>query len=96
MTVRDILHHLEQVYGTKLSAETVSRITDQVPGEVRAWQDRPLDPVWAVMFPAAIGAGSATTMSCRTSPPASRPGAPLLPVLPGLRGGCKIVGLYPS
>ena len=30
MTVRDILHHLEQVYGTKLSAEMVSRITDQV------------------------------------------------------------------
>src|SRR5580692_10500050 len=28
MSVRDILHHLEQVYGTQLSAETVSRITD--------------------------------------------------------------------
>jgi len=54
MTVRDILHHLEQVYGTKLSAETVSRITDQVLDEVRAWQDRPLDPVWAVVFLDAI------------------------------------------
>jgi hypothetical protein len=72
MSVRDILHHLEQVYGTVLSAETVSRITDQVLEEVRAWQSRPLDPVYAVVFPAAIGAGSATTTPCRTSPPTSR------------------------
>jgi putative transposase len=54
MTVRDILHHLEQVYGTKLSPEQVSRITDQVLEEVRAWQDRPLDPVYAVVFLDAI------------------------------------------
>jgi putative transposase len=43
MSVRDILHHLEQVYGTQLSHETVSRITDQVLEEVRAWQARPLE-----------------------------------------------------
>jgi putative transposase len=43
MSVRDILHHLRQVYGTELSHETVSRITDAVLDEVRAWQDRPLD-----------------------------------------------------
>jgi putative transposase len=54
MTVRDILHHLEQVYGTRLPHEQVSRITDQVLDEVRAWQDRPLDPVWAVVFLDAI------------------------------------------
>ena len=54
MSVRDIIHHLEQVYGTQLSAETVSRITDAVLEEVRAWQSRPLDPVWAAVFPAAI------------------------------------------
>jgi putative transposase len=54
MSVRDILHHLEQVYGTQLSAETVSRITDQVLEEVRAWQARPLDPVYAVVFLDAI------------------------------------------
>ncbi|MFD9950577.1 transposase, partial [Nonomuraea sp. NPDC059023] len=30
MSVRDITHHLEQVYGTQLSAETISRITGQV------------------------------------------------------------------
>jgi transposase-like protein len=54
MSVRDILHHLEQVYGTQLSAETVSRITDAVLEEVRAWQDRPLDPAYAVVFLDAI------------------------------------------
>jgi transposase-like protein len=54
MSVRDILHHLEQVYGTQLSHETVSRITDGVLEEVRAWQSRPLDPAWAVVFLDAI------------------------------------------
>jgi putative transposase len=54
MSVRDILHHLEQVYGTQLSHETVSRITDQVLEEVRAWQSRPLEQVYAVMFLDAI------------------------------------------
>jgi putative transposase len=54
MSVRDITHHLEQVYGTVLSAETISRITDQVLEEVRAWQSRPLDPVYAVVFLDAI------------------------------------------
>jgi putative transposase len=54
MSVRDIIHHLEQVYGTQPSAETVSRITDGVLEEVRAWQSRPLDPVYAVVFPDAI------------------------------------------
>jgi putative transposase len=54
MTVRDILHHLKQVYGTELSHEQVSRITDAVLEEVKAWQSRPLDPVWAVVFLDAI------------------------------------------
>ena len=54
MSVRDILHHLKQVYGTELSAETVSRITDAVLEEVKAWQNRPLDPVYAVVFLDAI------------------------------------------
>jgi putative transposase len=54
MSVRDIVHHLKQVYGTELSHETVSRITDQVLEEVKVWQNRPLDPVWAVVFLDAI------------------------------------------
>ena len=54
MTVRDILHHLNQVYGTKLSPEQVSVITDGVLEEVRAWQNRVLDAVWPVVFLDAI------------------------------------------
>jgi putative transposase len=54
MSVRDIMHHLEQVYGTQLSAETISRITDAVLEEVRAWQSRPLEQVYAVVFLDAI------------------------------------------
>jgi Transposase, Mutator family len=72
MSNRDIIHHLRQVYGTELSPATVSAITDAVLEEVKAWQARPLDPVYAVVFPAAIWAGSATARSCRTSPPTSR------------------------
>jgi transposase-like protein len=54
LTCSDIVHHLAQVYGTELSAETVSRITDAVLEEVKAWQSRPLDPVYAVVFLDAI------------------------------------------
>jgi transposase-like protein len=54
MSTRDITCHLEQVYSTRLSAETVSRITEAVMDEVRAWQTRPLDPVYAVVFLDAI------------------------------------------
>ena len=54
MSVRDIICHLRQVYGTELSPESVSRITDAVLEEVKAWQSRPLDPVYAVVFLDAI------------------------------------------
>ena len=54
MSNRDIIHHLRQVYGTELSPGTVSAITDAVLEEVKAWQSRPLDPVYAVVFLDAI------------------------------------------
>src|SRR6185437_8045009 len=54
MSNRDIICHLRQVYGTEMSAETVSRITDAVLEEVKAWQSRPLDPTYAVVFLDAI------------------------------------------
>jgi putative transposase len=54
MSNRDIIHHLRQVYGTGLSAGTVSRITGAVLEEVKAWQARPLDPAYAVVFLDAI------------------------------------------
>jgi putative transposase len=50
MTVRDICHHLQRVYGTDLSPDTVSTVTDAVLEEVKAWQTRPLDECYPVIF----------------------------------------------
>ena len=50
MTVRDICHHLHRVYGTDLSPDTVSAVTDSVLEEVKAWQTRPLDECYPVIF----------------------------------------------
>jgi putative transposase len=54
MTVRDIADHLDEIYGTKISHETVANITGAVAEEIRAWQQRPLDAVWPVLFIDAI------------------------------------------
>jgi len=50
MTVRDIEHHLARTLGTEVSRETISNITDAVLEEVKAWQTRPLDAVYPVVF----------------------------------------------
>lgn len=54
MTVRDIGHHLATTLGTELSHETISNITDQVCDEVLAWQQRPLDALYPVIYLDAI------------------------------------------
>ena len=43
MMVRDIQHHLARTLGTDLSHDTISKITDAVLEEVKAWQNRPLE-----------------------------------------------------
>jgi putative transposase len=50
MTVREIQGHLLELYGTDVSPDLISRVTDAVLDEVRAWQNRPLDPVYPVVF----------------------------------------------
>jgi putative transposase len=50
MTIRDIQHHLASTIGTDLSPETISNITDAVLDEVIAWQTRPLDALYPVVF----------------------------------------------
>src|SRR3954471_4765285 len=54
MTVRDIQHHLARTIGTELSHETISNITDAVLEEVKAWQSRPLDEIYPIIFMDAI------------------------------------------
>ncbi len=54
MTVRDIEHHLGSTIGTDLSHETISKITDQIAEEVLAWQTRPLEALYPVIYLDAI------------------------------------------
>jgi transposase-like protein len=50
MTVREIQGHLRDLYGVEVSPDLISRVTDAVLEEVREWQNRPLDPVYPVVF----------------------------------------------
>lgn len=50
MTVRDIAHDLGSTIGTELSHETIAKITDEVAVEVLAWQRRPLEPLYPVVY----------------------------------------------
>jgi len=54
MTIRDIGHHLASTVGTELSHETISKIVDAVSDEVLAWQQRPLDALYPVVYLDAI------------------------------------------
>jgi putative transposase len=50
MTQRDIQQHLRELYGTDVSPELISRATEGVMDEFRAWQTRPLEPVYPVVY----------------------------------------------
>ena len=50
MTIRDIEHHLAATLGTELSPETISKVTDAVLDEVAAWQTRPLEAFYPVIY----------------------------------------------
>ena len=50
MTVREIQGFLAEQYGTEVSPEFISSVTDEVMTEVTAWQNRPLEPMYPVIF----------------------------------------------
>ena len=54
LTTGEISAHLAEVYGAEVSKDTISRITDAVVAEMVEWQNRPLDPVYPVLFIDAI------------------------------------------
>ena len=54
MTTGDIQAHLLEIYGTEISRETISKITDAIVGDMVAWQNRPLDVVYPVVLIDAI------------------------------------------
>lgn len=50
MTTRDIQGHLEEMYGVEVSAALISEVTDAVMDEVKIWQDRPLESLYAILY----------------------------------------------
>jgi transposase-like protein len=54
LTTGEIAAHLADVYGAEVSKDTISRITEAVMEELTAWQSRPLDRVYPVVFIDAI------------------------------------------
>lgn len=54
MTVREIQGHLLEIYGTDVSPDLISTVTDGVLEEVRAWQSRPLDAIYPIIYLDAI------------------------------------------
>jgi putative transposase len=54
LTTGEIAAHFADVYGAEVSRDTISRITDRVLEEMAAWQNRPLDSVYPVVFIDAI------------------------------------------
>jgi putative transposase len=50
MSVRDIQRHLYELYGTEVAPELISRVTDAVLDEARAWQVRPLEAIYPVVY----------------------------------------------
>ena len=54
MTTREIQGHIEEIYGFEASPSLISVITEAVMDEVTAWQSRPLEPCYPVVFMDAI------------------------------------------
>ena len=50
MSYRDISKHIDEMYGTKVSVGILSQITDKIIPDIQAWQNRPLDPVYPIVW----------------------------------------------
>jgi len=50
MTTREIQGHLQEIYGVEVSPALVSNVTEAVEEEVRAWQNRPLEAVYPILY----------------------------------------------
>ena len=50
LTVREIQGHLAELYGTEVSPDLISKVTDAVLDEVREWQSRPLETIYPIVF----------------------------------------------
>lgn len=86
LTTGEIQAHLAEIYGTEVSRETISKITDQVLPDMLAWQSRPLDRVYAVLLIDAI------VIKVRDSQVANRPVYVAIGV--NLDGDRDVLGLW--
>ncbi len=50
MTTREIQGHLKEIYGVEVSPTLISEVTDAVMEEVKAWQNRPLEPIYGIVY----------------------------------------------
>jgi putative transposase len=50
MTTREIQGHLQEIYGVDVSPSLISEVTDAVMEEVKAWQSRPLEQIYPIVF----------------------------------------------
>src|SRR3546814_2304238 len=50
MSTREISGHLRDLYGIDVSPDLISTVTDAVLDEVATWQQRPLDPIYPLVF----------------------------------------------
>jgi len=50
MTVREIQGHLQELYGTDVSPTLISSVTDAVIEDAKAWQSRPLDALYPIVY----------------------------------------------
>src|SRR5260370_41413084 len=50
MSTREIQGHLEEIYGIEVSPSLISNVTDAVVEEVKAWQSRPLEELYPIVY----------------------------------------------
>lgn len=50
MSLRDISGHIKEMYDTEISHNVLGQITDRIIPEVKAWQNRPLQPVYCIVW----------------------------------------------
>ena len=86
ITTGEIQAHLEEIYDTSVSRETISKITDEIVADMAVWQNRPLDAVYAVLLIDAI------VIKVRDSQVANRPVYVAIGV--DLQGERDVLGLW--
>ena len=75
MSTRDIQAHLRELYGVSVGRDLISRVTDAVLEDVKAWQQRPLEDVYPVIFLDALQLKIREGVACSAVPATSRSGS---------------------